>query len=64
MSWLQNQQLTTVCVGFILRKRTEWSLREGERLGRVGCKQGGTPGLEVQAGEGKSRGCHEPVHGT
>ena len=43
MSWLQNQQLTTVCVGFILRTRTEWSLREDERPGRVGGKQGAYP---------------------
>lgn len=50
MSWLQNQQLTTVCVGFILRTSTEWSLQEDERPGRVGGKQGG--------------GRHEPVHGT
>lgn len=49
MSWLQNQQLTTLCVGFILRARTEWS-RWGHR--HLCSKQDAGPELEVQAGGG------------
>ena len=53
MSWLQNQQLTIVCVGFDLCAKEELSQQEGIRtpLGPEHRNQGGQAGGRTGQGE-------------
>lgn len=67
MSWLQNQQLTMVCVGFILWTREERSqIRDlchlhKERAGKRVGSGTGDPELWTQAaGEGTMPQCKDP----